>query len=447
MRAKIDYFRHKLRTNLWLVPAVLVIASIFLSYLTTALDRGWYGLSIDEIPFIFTAGPDAAREILSTIAGSMITVTSLVFSMTLIALTLASSQLGPRLLTNFIGQRTTQTAIGIFIGTFMYALLTVRTVSAVQESQFVPHLSVAVALVLALVSVGWLIFFINHIAMSIQADKVIADLSEQLHQHLDRRFSDPGAKPRLSNATDEATSPRNSGQSVTDVPAVTDGYVEAIDTVTLVELATKHDMLIRLNYRAGHFAFARSAIATVWSAMPFDEAIGTEIQNALIVGSQRTPAQDVEFLIRAIVEIGVRALSPGVNDPYTAVVCVDRLGAALAHAMRLNPPAPSHCDDDGVLRLILSQRTFEGLIDAAFNEIRQSAKDNVSVIVRMLETLSFLATQCRTEEHFRALKKHADMVEFTGRHCADDPQDLKVIGLRIEQLKTALDEYRFDQPS
>ena len=268
--------------------------------------------------WVYARGPEGARAILETIAGSMITVAGVVFSITIVALQLASSQFGPRLLYNFRRDTINQVVPGTFIATFVYCLLVLPTIQGKDGSSLVPHLSVAFGIALALVSLGVLIHFIHHIAGSIQAENVVAAVGRELEGAINGLFPEKGPRcpeePERSWPEQTAMPLFNCGAS--PVKATASDYVQTIDTDRLISLATKYDLVLRLLYRPGQFVVQGSALALVQPEECMDDKLAERINAAYTVGVQRTLVQDVEFPVNQLVEIALRALSPGVNDPF-----------------------------------------------------------------------------------------------------------------------------------
>jgi uncharacterized membrane protein len=359
--------------------------------------------------------------------------------MTLVALTLASSQLGPRLITRFMRDRINQVVLGTFIATFLYALIVLQTVTEGEAEPFVPHVSVTAALVLTLISLGWLVYFIHHVADSIQADTVIAQVHADLTQALDRLYPKLAAHEPAIAATKPAPMELLAAPPA-PIPAPRGGYIQAIDTRGLRHLAREHDLVIEIFRRPGQFVIAGRPVMRAWpSARVTDPVIETAAEQ-VVLGPKRTPTQDVEFSIDALVEIALRALSPGINDPRTAITCIDRLTAALAHLMRSGERSPLVYDDDGTLRLITSPTTFEEAMDAGFNQIRQAAEGHVSVLIRMVEGLIELAEIAATERQRAALARHAAMIGRACRRTVSEREDRRDAERRLQRLDAVLAE-------
>ena len=330
MRVWLENKWDDLRTSFWFLPTFLVAAAVALSLATIHLDRATpYYNWIATLGWTFTRGPEGSRAVLSTVAGSMMTIASVTFSITVVALQLASSQFGPRLLRNFMRDRGNQVAIGTFIATFTYCLLILRAVNGTEKEQFVPHISVTVGLLLALVSLGVFIYFIHHAAASIQAENVIAGVSRELHQALDRLYPECMGRGAPAEARGRGL-PEAFGSEARPVSCRESNYLQAIDVDGLLELARGRDLVLRIVQRPGKFFFQGGDLAEVWPGDRVDDELAEAIRSAFYFGPRRTLTQDVEFAFDQLVEVAVRALSPGVNDPFTAIDCVDRLGGASA---------------------------------------------------------------------------------------------------------------------
>ncbi len=399
-----------LRGTFWFVPLMMVIGSGVLSLFTLTLDKAAAERGVDiTLPWTFSRGPEGSRALLATIAGSMITIASLSFSITIVALQQASSQYGPRLLHNFMRDRGNQVVLGTFIATFTYCLLVLRTVNGTDDHQFVPHLSVTVGLLFGLAGVGVLIFFLHHAATSIQAENVIAGVSRELHQALDRLFpSRLGKGPPGPEPTGKL--PEGFADRAVPIPAASSDYIQAVDVERLMRLAVEHDLVLELIRRPGQFVTRGSPLARGRPAERLTDDIIDALRGAFYLGSRRTLFQDVEFAIDQLVEVALRALSPGINDPFTALTCVDRLGAALAELSEKEIPSPYRHDESGQLRVVATGVTVGGIVDAALHQIRQAARGNAAVTLRLLETIAAIGPRARTGALRGALLAQADVI-------------------------------------
>lgn len=436
MRVRLTVVLDRLTGNFWFIPSLMTAAAVVLAMVAIAFDHSDYGDWLRRGIWRDRLQLENARLIVSTIAGSMITVTSLVFSLTLIALTLASQQLGPRLLSVFMRDRITQVVLGLFVATFLYSLLVLAALSDVDDGWSTPVLSIVLALLLAVVSVGFLISFIHHLANSMQADTVIARMGADLARQVQRMF------PERSEAPDHgADPPRESerkSEDAVEISARSSGYLQTVDLPSLVECASDRDLEIVLYHRAGDYVCEGEALASVKPRHDLGESVREDIASAFVLGRTRTPIQDLEFAMSAIVEIALRALSPGVNDPYTALTCIDQLGDTLSRVLQRGPSIGRHADADGRVRVTTPTVTLDNIMDMAFNEIRQSAKDNVSVTLRLLDTLVRLARLSRSEAAGAAIRRHSEMIERSADAHINEPRDLDDVRKRLGELDALL---------
>ena len=436
MQARMSNLWYRMRGSYWFVPALLVVIAGALAFITTTLGSTVPQQAWQPLQWIYSGGPQGARTILSTIASSMITVAGVVFSITIVALTLASSQFGPRLLLNFMRDTANQVVLGTFLATFIYCLLVMQTVRQIGDKAFVPHLSMAFALILAVVNVGVLIFFIHHVSNSIRAENVIAGVSDDLNQAIERliRKRSSEAKP----APEGQAPPENFEQQACLMNATESGYVLAIDVDTLVHRAIENDLILQINTRPGDFVVEGSCLLGAWPAERLTDEMQDTLTNPFILGGERNAEQDIEFSIHQLVEVALRALSPGINDPHTAMNCIDWLGASLCRLADRYDPSPCRYDDEGHLRVIETPVTFAGLTDAAFNQVRQYGRTSVAVTLHLLETIATVARHTRQPGMRQALHRHALMCKEIADTEAFGSWDRKDLEERLNSALQAL---------
>src|SRR5450755_4878397 len=310
-----EWRREALRTNLWLVPAIEVALAVGLYAVTHAIDRAAYLGHVHLPTWVLAGTADAARQILTALAAAVITVVGVVFSIVIVTLTLASTQFGPRMLRNFIRDRGTQFTLGTFVATFVYATLVLVSIGAGGPgTSFVPHLSISLSVALVTLSMGVLIFFIHHIATSIQLPQVIASIARDLSRAIDVESDDDGVKIEAGPSVSELLTRMREGGG--EVPAPASGYLQFVRHETLVGLAAEKGAVIRLHHRPGHFVVSGNAMATVWPAGAAG-SVSQALRRAHICGPNRTLVQDLAFAVDQLVEIAIRALSPAVNDTFT----------------------------------------------------------------------------------------------------------------------------------
>jgi uncharacterized membrane protein len=440
VNAKILEYWDRLRSSFWFVPTLMAAAAASMAIACVALDEMVTLRWLRAQGWAYTGGAEGASLVLSTIAGSMITIAGVVFSMTLVALSLASSQLGPRLLRNFMRDRVNQVVLGTFIATFVYCLLVLRTIRHAEDATFVPHLAVTLGVLFALASLGVLIYFIHHVAVSIQADEVIARVGAELIDTIDGQVGkvadDP--PPRHQEARARPLFPPEFDRLARPVPAARDGYLQIVDVDALVQLAAREDLLLRLERRPGQYVVKGQPLVMLAPGARLADELAARINGAVVLGSQRTPTQDIEFAVHQLVEIAIRALSPGINDSFTAFACIDRLGSGLSHLAQLELPPPFHFDGEGRLRVLAPKQSFADVADAAFNQIRQSARANPAVAIRLLETIEAIAGVIAAADDRAALRRHAEMIARGAREAVPEPGDRIEVELHLTTALQAL---------
>jgi YihY family inner membrane protein len=412
----------RIQASYWFLPAVMTAAAAALAFATVRVDEGMQYDWVDQLGWIYTRGPDGARAVLSTIAGSMITVAGVVFSVTIVALSLASNQFGPRLLRNFMRDRGNQIVLGTFVATYVYCLLVKRTVQGVDGSEFVPHISVTVAILMAVASLGVLIYFIHHVAVSIQAPELIANVAHELHEAIDRLFPEELGYSAEEEDVETDELPSQFDRSGRAIGSPGNGYVQAVDGDQLLKLACQAGVVIRVRRRPGDFVVKRRPLAIAWPEQRVDEKLAGRIRNAFLLGPQQTPTQDAEYAVDQLVQVAVRALSPGINDPFTAATCLDRLGESLCHLAGRKLPSAFRRDADGALRVIANPLTFAEVADTAFRQIRQYGSSNFLILARLLDVISEILADTQRQEDRRALLHHARLTKLASASLAEEDQ-------------------------
>jgi uncharacterized membrane protein len=405
-----------------------------LAAVAMAALMGWLDYTLQDrrvlgLDDLYLTGPEGARAVMATLAGSAISVTSVVFSITMVVLSMAAAQFGPRLLRNFMDHGGTQFVLGTFVATFIYCLLVLAMVRSEDGHSFVPQFAAAIGVLLGVISFGLLIYFIHHVSVFIQAPFVIADVGRRLDHALRKSFpessadSDSGRDAGSGAAVDMPVPPNGSRP----IRAHKSGYVQGIDLESLDGLACECDLMIWVQVRPGQYLLAGRTCAMV-SGRQSEEAIDKAVRQALVLGSERTATQDPEFAVDQLVEIALRALSPGVNDPFTAINCIDRLGASLALLASLQAQSSIRFDDEGRARVVVDCFTHAGVIDAAFHKIRQCARDSPPVTLRLLEVINQLGRGDLPEHHRQTLQAQADAIHEASRErfaSANDRLDLE----------------------
>jgi uncharacterized membrane protein len=378
-----------IRNSLWFVPGLMTILAAVLAFLTIELD-----FRVDDMPALarivlaFGGGAEGARGVLDAIAGTMMTVTGVVFSLTLIALQLASSQFSPHVLRSFSRDRVPQYVMGMLIGTFTYSLIVLRSVRATDTDggEFIPRISVYIAIALALISIGFLIFYIHHVAQSIRATTIVDRVTHDANMVVERLFPHGVGQP----AEEPGVTPVPPGEPAL-VRAKQAGYLQSVEDEPLFQFATERNVVIRMEAGIGDFLVPGAVLASIWPGDALEEDIERAILEGFVLGPDRTLQQDVEYSIRELADIAIRALSPSINDPSTARICLDRLGEVLVNLGNREPPARVRRDDSGKVRVIARRMSYERAVELSFDEILRYGIQSTGVIVHLVGTLGRVA--------------------------------------------------------
>jgi uncharacterized membrane protein len=425
-----EWRREVLRTNLWLVPAVEVLAAVLLFVGTYALDRAAYDGVFRTPGWAISGSADAARQILTAIAAAIITVVGVVFSIVIVALTLTSTQFGPRMLRNFIRDRGTQLTLGTYVATFVYSILALGSIGQGSRGAFVPHISITVMLVLMLADLAVLIYFLHHIAVQIQLPQVIAGIAGDLAQATEMQAGDPTVGAGAQLVTLLIADMDGPGG---DVAAPRSGYLQYIQHRMLVRIAAEKGAVIHLRYRPGHFLVQGHPYATVWPASAADQ-VARELAGAHVTGPYRTLAQDVAFGLDQLVEICIRALSPAVNDTFTALTCIDWIGDSLYKVTGRWQPTRVYRDGSGAVRLIATEITYERLVQRAFEKVRQAGRGMPAVLIRQLDALAKIMERAAAPEDQQLLLDQAAMIERLSAESVGEPSDRADVSRAYQQV-------------
>ncbi|RZK39301.1 MAG: DUF2254 domain-containing protein, partial [Hymenobacter sp.] len=377
-----------------------------------------------------------------SIASSMITVAGLIFSLTLSTLAQVSSQYTSRLLRNFMRDRTNQVVMGFFVGIFVYCLMVLRTIRGGDEGAFVPSIAVSFALVLALVSIGMLIVFIHHIASSIQAANVVAGAADETQKLLDKLF--PKQIGRAAGSVEKSDLATVAHLTWQPIAAPTSGYVRGLDDKKLLELAGDNNLVLRMEQGIGSFAAQGAPLVSVaaydegptWR--PSDD-LSKHILSAYSLGNQRSLDQDFGFGLRQLVDIALKALSPGINDTSTGVMCLDRLGALLALLTERDLGEPLRADQERV-RLVARRPEFVNYVRLAFDQIRASSLENLAIYLRTFSALRTIGERTPRPDHHEVLREQAELGWAAAQQNLTNDYELKQVRDRYEALVRVLSQ-------
>lgn len=433
---ELKQFWSTLRGSFWFLPSLVVAGYVAMAVALIQVDTAGSQQWMSRWPRLFGSSASGARGVLSTIAGSMMTVVGVTFSIVLVTLSLASSQYTSRILRNFMRDRVTQVVLGIFAGVFTYCLIVLRTIRGGDAAGYIPSLAVTFGVLLAISGIGALIFFIHHIAVSIQASNIIASVADETLVAIDRLFPEKFGQTPVDGDEDQSPLPLPEGYWQA-VPALESGYIQSVDNAALLRLAQKHQTIVRMERGIGDFVVQNTTLASLALAVPPEPELIAALQAAYSIHRLRTVEKDAAFGIRQLVDIALRALSPGINDTTTAVMCVDYLTAILARLASRDIPA-SHRYEEGELRVITIGATFAGMVAESFDQIRGSAAGNLGVMLRMLGALQIIGSLTTCPSRRRVLREEAQWIAELAERTLESPHDRERLESRLSNVREAL---------
>ena len=427
------------RTRLWPVPALAIAIAIAAGLLLPELDHTLDGAMPAELSrWIFGGGPGAAREVLAAIAGSVMTVTSLTFSLTVVTLQLASSQFSPRLLRTFARDRFVQRTLGLFVATFAYALTVLRTVRDSDNggTPFVPQISVTVGFLLAVISVITLVLFLGHLVRMIRVETLLASvLGEAMH---DAQASLEQLDESESTGGESAPSPP---RTAVPVAATGTGFLTGVDAESVIGAAADAGAVVMLHRKPGDWVVKGTPVALVWAAGGgrLDDDAVSQLRDCVAgvvrVGDERTPLQDIGYAVRQLTDVVVKALSPGINDPTTAVHGIGHLSALLCRLADRRLGVSVYRDDDDVVRVVVEGPVLADLLDEAVTQPRHYGAEDATVLAALTRLLRDLAW-CAGSRHQTAITSQLARMRRTVVSQDFDPDERE----GLERLALATEE-------
>lgn len=432
------FFIH-IRSSLWFVPSLIILGAILLAVTLTEIDlrldhplRAWW-------PRLFGIGADGARAMLSAIATSMATVAGVVFSITMVVLTLASTQYTTRVLRNFMRDRLTQVVLGVFVGVYLYCLLVLRTVSG-GDDEFVPSVAILGGIALAIIATGFFIYFIHHISSSIQASKIVSDITKETLDVLDHLFPQD-----VGDEADEVTAAAADAHADWHcVPSTQMGYIATVDSEALLDFARQHRTLLRMECGIGEFTAPGRTLLYMAADRPPDKETIEALNAIYAVASYRTIDQDAAFGIRQLVDISLKALSPSINDSTTASTCIEHLSVLLAYCAPRRMAGAYRSDDAGFL-LIAKGPTFDYLVSLAFSQILENAEGNLEIMIQLLTAIDHIARVARTRSRLEVLRKWADAIDETAHRTLKASHARRRLAEKMASVRAILEANRLPQ--
>lgn len=420
--------------NLWVVPLVMSLASIGLFVLTRWADRT---VAAEWVPDTLAAGPADAFVVLAALLGAVATALALVFSTTILTFSIASSQLGPRLIRRFMRDAVTQVTLGSFMATLIFLVMTLASVRP-SRVDGVSSVSVVVAVLLSLGCFAGLVFYVHHVAATIQAPSVVALVIRDLHRVLGERDHYLTEVRRCTESDRVRAIRERAGAEGGALVVQRSGYVDLFDHARLLDAAERAGAVVVLLHRPGQFVVEGQLLGHVVPADATD-SLRVAVDEAVEIGVARTLRQDEEFALAQVVEIALRALSPAINDTYTGLTCIDWLGAALVQIGQHPEPTGGWCSDDGTLRVVEPELHFERELKAAFDLIRQSGAQNPAVLIRLLDALTAMAPLVH-HDRLPALRSHVELVHDTALQAGFVQGDLDDLASRQARALLCIDQ-------
>ncbi len=411
LRSRLELSNEDLRSTYWFLPGLITLIFAVAALIAIQIDIAYDALLAQGVGDPSTLDGSAWATLISVLAGSIATIVGVVFSLNLVVLTLGSQQYGPLIVGNFIRDRGSQVVFGIYTGTFIFCVMVLVAFAVRTDVPFVPRLSAVGSIVLTVCCVLALIYFIHHMAVSIRPTSIIGNITMALLRNIESLSleKDPNELPAALSETSEAALnllKENGGE----ILASGTGYIIGNEYQQMVELAKTQDVTLQVLARPGHFVIKGSIIGRVYPPENFDADLHQKFHESIYMSPHRSPMQDVELLFSQLVAIATRALSAAINDPFTAMTCIDHLGEALAKMSLRKLPVPYQFDSDGHLRLIREVVTFAGLMHLSFDQILHYGRGDLMVMVHMLNTIRKMGEVMHSRDEQRLLQRYAGVI-------------------------------------
>lgn len=425
-----------LHSSFWFLPTCLVVAAGFLAIGLVEVDHRLETDLEEELPRVFAVSAEGAQGMLQAIATSMITVAGVIFSITILILSEVSNQYSPRILRNFVRDRKNQVVLGVFLAIFVYCLVVLRSIYDVGEEKFIPQIAVLGGIGLSLAGIGVLIFFIHHIAYSIQASTILQRATAETLAEINILYPQTvGIGP--------AETPAAPPDDILDqnlwhvVKATQSGYLEMTGGEALSAFAEDYDTVVRLEYLIGDFVVEETPLASVYGKDPPSEGAARRLRRAISIISYRTIEQDASFGIRQLVDVALKALSPSLNDTTTAIMCVDHLTTILGRLIQRKMESPYRIKD-GQLRVIAGRPGFGDLLTECVEQIRQNASGNVAVLHRLIHALVTVIPLTRDRSRHEEIRRQLSLIRKTIQVTVSFAQDRGGLLLACDRAEAAL---------
>jgi len=435
-----------IKTSFWFTPCLILFLTITSCIILLFIDL-YAGLdSVHWLAFLYHADANITRSLLTTIASSVMTVVSITFSITIVALTTASSQFGPRLIRNFMEDKSTQIVLGVFISLFIYCLILVRMTDDFAKGHFLPGLTFAGAIAMTLCGILLLIYFIHHVSKNLQSDNIIDNIYSELQCSINQIFkqqkkeedttSNKKSAITKPNIESELVSPVNKREAI-PLKSPACGYIQTINYAHLTKVMEKLDGYLEVSVNPGDFV-VNLMVTMNCHIKHLSKEDEKSLHNGFTLGPKRTPIEDPEFAVHQLIEIALRALSPGINDPYSAIACIDKLTAMICNLTQEHFPQGTTYDEDGIKRVSYKTTSFQNLANIAYDQIRQYSQTCLAVQLRLLEGLIRVAEQASLSTHWTFVRHQKQMIEHSLKQQNLIDLDKKEVTNRLQTLDELL---------
>jgi len=424
----------RLKVSFWFASVVMALGAVLLAWTMYWLDTLIPNEVLQNSRFVLAGTPNELRSALLNIAGTVLATAGVVFTLLTLPLSTVAAQYGSRLLRLFLGDRTAQFVLGMFVATFVYCIAGAFSIPPAGVESESPQLTATVGVYLMLATFATLILLVQHISTMLQAPNIAAAAGTELIEAVSAEITG-----EVTSVEDQ----RRPDQTPTEaegypIQARKSGYIQYIDPEIMLTLARERNLIIRLLHRPGHYVWPGAIVALVWPAERVDEPLAKQIGRAFQIGNGRTPTQDVEYAVKQLTEMAVRAMSPAINDPFTAMTCLDHIGDGLLKFVQQDARGAHYTDQDGQLRFILEPITFAELLGAAFDMLRHASCDNASVLLHMLEVIELIGQEAQAPEVRRLLLRHVSLIQAESQAGELIEQDRHTIHLSSQALQTKL---------
>jgi uncharacterized membrane protein len=435
----------RLMVSFWFAPTLMALAAVLLAWAMYWLDNLIPNEALANSHLVLSGTVGSLRSSLLIMASTVLATAGVVFTLLTLPLSTVAAQFGSRLLRLFLRDRTTQFVLGMFVATFVYCFAAALSILPVEVQPEGPQLTATVGLYLMLATFASLILLVQHISTMLQAPNIAAAAGAELLDVINAEIpadlkSDDDSKAGLGIRPNSEGIPDNLAEKESySVRVTSTGYIQFIDMDSLLTLAREKNLVIRLVHKPGQFVSSGIVVALIWPADWVDEQLDLLISRAFQIGNVRTPTQDVEYAVNQLTEMAVRAMSPAINDPFTAMTCLDHMGNGLRKFIRQSEKGSQYTDRDGRLRLVLGPVTFESLLSAAFDMLRHASCNNASVLLHMLEVIDAIGQESKAPEVRQLLLHHVSLIQAESQVGDLIEQDRQSIQQSGEALQTKLE--------